>query len=64
LISNGEQSIKDGFEVVVIVEELDIEDIQKMKEETHKPDILKVLGNLLEGSCNHLDAFNKQLDSL
>lgn len=64
LVTKGELSLEDGYEAGVIIEEMDIEDIQRMIGDTDKPDILKVLGSLLEGSVNHLEAFEKNLDSL
>jgi hypothetical protein len=45
----------------VEIEEMDIGDIERMLEETDKADIKRVLSNLLNGSYNHLDAFNTQL---
>jgi len=46
----------------VEIEEMDIGDIERMLEETVKPDIIRVLSNLLDGSNKHLDAFNTQLE--
>ena len=61
LMAKGRLSANDALEVGVIVEEKDIEDlIAKM--ENVPADILKVYGNLLNGSYNHLDAFNKNLN--
>jgi hypothetical protein len=40
---------------------MDIGDIERMLGETNKSDITRVLTNLLDGSYNHLDAFNTQL---
>ena len=40
---------------------MDTGDIERMLEETDKTDIKRVLTNLLEGSNNHLDAFNTHL---
>ncbi len=61
LMAKGRLSANDALEVGVIVEEKDIEDlIAKM--ENVPADILKVYGNLLNGSYNHLDAFNKNIN--
>ena len=61
LLEKGELSLKDALEVGVEIEEMDIDDIIRMLEETDKADIERVLSNLLDGSYNHLDAFNTQL---
>ena len=62
LIQKGSKSLKDALEVGVIIEEMDIHDIEvEMLPFTTKTDIKQVLTNLLAGSYNHLDAFNKNL---
>ena len=45
----------------VEIEEMDIADIVRMLGETDQADITRDLNNLLDGSENHLDAFNTQL---
>ena len=64
LIKQGKESLLNAFEVGVIIEETDIEDLQEAIEGTQKADLEKVYGNLLNGSYNHLDAFNYHSDSL
>jgi len=62
LIEKGSTSFIDALEVGVIIEEMDIHDIEiEMLPFTTKTDIKQVLTNLLAGSYNHLDAFNKAL---
>lgn len=62
LILKGSQSQIDALEVGVLIEEIDIEDLNTaIAAATHK-DIKIVYGNLLEGSLNHLAAFNSHLD--
>jgi hypothetical protein len=64
LIAQGSQSLAEALAVGVIIEEMDITDIQKMLAATTESPIRRVLTNLLNGSYNHLDAFNKALDQL
>jgi len=61
LLGDGNQDLTSALEVGVEIEEMDIGDIERMLEETDKADIKRVLSNLLDGSNNHLDAFNTQL---
>ena len=62
LIGKGSLSLKDAFEVGVIIEEMDIHDIEsEMLSDATQLDVKQVMANLLAGSYNHLDAFNKQL---
>ena len=61
LLEKGETGLTYALEVGVEIEEMDIADIERMLEETDKADIQRVLSNLLDGSHNHLDAFNTQL---
>ena len=46
------------------IEEMDISDLQTAMDETNKVDLNNVYGNLLNGSFNHLDAFNDHIESL
>ncbi|MGB5745724.1 MAG: DUF2202 domain-containing protein [Desulfobacterales bacterium] len=57
----GDDNLTSALEVGVKIEEMDIADIERMLDETDKADIERVLSNLLDGSKNHLDAFNTQL---
>jgi hypothetical protein len=61
LLEKGNLNLTSALEVGVEIEEMDIADIERMLEETEKADIERVLSNLLNGSNNHLDAFNTQL---
>lgn len=57
LLAKGLLSLKDAIEVGIAIEETDIDDIKEKMEDVPE-DIEKVYGNLLNGSYNHLDAFN------
>jgi hypothetical protein len=61
LLEDGLENLTSALEVGVAIEEMDIADIENMLQETDKPDIQRVLLNLLRGSYNHLKAFNKHL---
>jgi len=61
LLDKGNLNLASALEVGVEIEEMDIADIERMLEQTDKADIKRVLSNLLDGSNNHLDAFNTQL---
>jgi len=63
LIKKGNLSLKDALEVGVLVEETDIADLEE-KIIGVPQDIEKVYNNLLKGSHNHLNAFNRNLDKL
>ena len=64
LISKGEQSLLDAFEVGKLIEETDIEDLQAALAKTSRIDIRTVYGNLLRGSENHLRAFILNIENL
>lgn len=59
-----EPTLVDALKAGLIIENLDIDDIERMQTETDKTDIKRVLANLLAGSYNHLDAFTQSLDLL
>jgi hypothetical protein len=61
LLGDGKQDLTSALWVGVEIEEMDIGDIERMLDQTAKADIIRVLSNLLDGSKNHLDAFNTQL---
>ena len=61
LLAKGRLSIKDAFEVGVIVEERDIADITEMLAGTLDADVIATLERLRNASENHLRAFNRQL---
>jgi hypothetical protein len=61
LIAGGTTFIG-ALDVGVQIEELDIEDLENLLPVVQNiPDIKNVYENLLDGSHNHLDAFNSQL---
>ena len=62
LIEAGEVSLEEALKVGVAIEELDIADLEQALKETDKRNIERVFQNLLNGSNNHLDAFNACLD--
>lgn len=57
-IAEGIGSIGSALDVGVAIENKDIEDLRNAISATDNPDILSVYGNLLNGSYNHLAAFN------
>ena len=63
LIAQGNQSQSEAYKVGVVIEETDIADINKMLKslDPKDTDIKAVLENLLNGSENHLRAFNRQV---
>lgn len=63
LIAQGNQSQSEAYKVGVVIEETDIADINKMLKslDSKDTDIKAVLENLLNGSENHLRAFNRQV---
>jgi hypothetical protein len=61
LIAKGSLSAQDAFEVGVMIEEKDIEDITAQLALSSDSQIVSVLESLRSGSENHLRAFNRQL---
>ena len=61
LIVQGSISKVDTFKIGVLIEETDIDDLNKAIAAARHDDIITVYNNLLLGSNNHLDAFNSQL---
>jgi len=62
LIAKGETSVEDALKVGALIEEVDIQDIQKhLDEYVDNKDIEFVYNNLLNGSYNHLRAFVRNL---
>ena len=62
LVETGAQSIEDALRVGAAIEEIDILDLEAHMAETDREDILRVYGNLLSGSENHLRAFVGNLE--
>jgi len=63
LIAQGSASPVEALKAGVIVEETDIADLNKALATTEKNDIRTVYNNLLQGSMNHLNAFQSNLAS-
>ena len=64
LIAKGDSSLVDALLVGALIEEVDILDIQKeIDEHVDNEDIAFVYNNLLNGSCNHLRAFVRNLST-
>ncbi len=61
LIEKGELSLVDALEVGVLIEETDISDLEDILSAGVPDDFEITYQNLLEGSYNHLNAFNRQL---
>ena len=64
LIAKGTQSLADAYEVGIIIENADIEDLVVAIADTDNADIQNVYSSLLAGSQNHLEAFTTALDNL
>ena len=64
LTGRGSESVEAALKVGVLIEETDIADLQAGLEETTHADIARVYSNLLNGSYNHLAAFNNELTLL
>ena len=61
LIEKGNKSLDDALEVGAKIEDLDINDLNKLIENTKNDRLLLVYGNLNRGSKKHLRAFTRQL---
>lgn len=64
LIDKGSESLIGAYEVGILIEEMDIEDLESHLEQTTNENIIMVFSNLLQGSKNHLRAFNNKLTKL
>lgn len=62
-IEKGKMSLSDALAVGATVEDLDIRDLENLKNQTNKEDILVVYNNLQKGSRNHLRAFVKNIQA-
>ena len=58
LIAQGSKSTDEAWNVGIAIEELDIDDLEKLIAATTKADIILVYQNLLKGSESHLAAFS------
>ena len=63
LTTKGKVSLADALVVGATIEDLDIRDLDVLKKETSKEDILVTYNNLQKGSRNHLRAFVKNIES-
>lgn len=57
LVEKGKVSLSEALIVGAVIEDLDIHDLDILKKETSKEDILLVYENLQKGSRNHMRAF-------
>lgn len=62
LMAKGELSLKDAVEVGILIEQTDIKDLKTSLTSTTKVDIQRVYTNLLNGSFQHLEAFETALE--
>jgi hypothetical protein len=62
LVAQGSTSLTAALQVGVAIEELDIADLQKCIARTTNASVKRVYTNLLDGSRNHLTAFQRVLD--
>ena len=63
LVQKGKTSLLEALIVGATVEDLDIKDLETLKKETVKEDILVTYNNLQKGSRNHLRAFVKNIQA-
>lgn len=63
LTAKGAASLKDAFEVGVLIEKQDIGDLESALKTT-KLDIKRVYTNLMNASFNHLEAFENCLETI
>ena len=63
LVEAGKESLVDALNVGIKIEEKDILDLQGYLSLTEKKDIIQVFENLLDGSKNHFDAFDRNLEN-
>jgi hypothetical protein len=61
LIAQGDNSATEALNVGVLIEKTDIEDLKAALSGTNRSDLKQVYTNLMNGSYNHLAAFNSQL---
>ena len=64
LVNTGSESIENAYTVGALIEEMDIKDLTVYLGTVKNENIIMVFENLLEASCNHLRAFNRQLVAL
>lgn len=64
LMAKGMTSVKDALEVGLLIEKTDIDDLETAMKAISKVDIKRVYTNLLNGSYNHQEAFETDLELL
>ena len=62
LIEEGMASVLSALQVGVAIEEQDIIDLKAAISESNSRDLVRVYSNLLNGSMNHLDAFESHIE--
>ena len=60
-LAKGSESLTGALQISAQVEDLDISDLLKYKDQTTNENLLLVFNNLQQGSENHLRAFTRQL---
>jgi hypothetical protein len=63
LVMACESSLEEALKVGVHIEELDIADLELALQETSMRAVRRVFQNLLDGSYNHLSAFQRNIES-
>ncbi len=61
LVTQGSASLVEALNVGVLIEETDLVDLQDALAATNRRDITNVYTNLMDGSLNHLKAFQSNL---
>mgnify|MGYP001167406023 CR=1 FL=1 len=62
LLAKGSISVKDALEVGALVEKTDIADLEEALKTATNAEVKRVFTSLLQGSMNHLDAFEACLE--
>jgi len=62
-VTDGSESLEAALNVGVVIEKLDIADLDQALEETSTRSARRVFQNLLNGSYNHLDAFQRAIEA-
>jgi hypothetical protein len=63
LVQAGEISLEEALKAGVNIEELDIADLELALQETTMRAVKRVFQNLLNGSYNHLNAFQRNIEA-
>lgn len=63
LVLAGEISLEEALKVGVSIEELDIADLELALQETSMRTVRRIFQNLLNGSYNHLSAFQRNIEA-